>query len=266
MDCHGKVSIPLEPYDFEFKNVSFKYPNSDKYIYKNLNIKIQAGQKLAIVGHNGAGKTTFVKLLCRLYDVTDGEILLNGINIKKFNKNEYYTLFSTVFQDVKNLAFSVAENVALTEEKQLCLEKVQNALEQAGVYEKVSSLKKGMSTAMQKIMDDEGIEFSGGENQKVSIARALYKNGPIMVLDEPTAALDALAENEVYLKFNKIVQNKTAIYVSHRLASTHFCDKIAMFEQGKLIEYGTHDELIKLGKKYFDMFSIQAKYYKEERV
>lgn len=266
MQDSWEMPIPSPPYDFEFKNVCFKYPNSENYIYKNLNLKIPSGQKLAIVGCNGAGKTTFIKLLCRLYDVTDGEILLNGVNIKKFKKDEYYKLFSTVFQEVKNLAFSVAENVAADEEKQIDYEKVKESLEEAGIYEKISCLKNGMNTAMQKIIDGEGIEFSGGENQKVSIARALYKNGDVMVLDEPTAALDALAEYNIYMNFNKIVKNKTAVYISHRLASTQFCDKIAMFEQGKLVEYGTHDELIILGQKYYDMFSVQAKYYKEEEI
>ena len=266
-DCRRSsenILVPYGMYDIEFKNVSFKYPNSENYIYKNLNLKIPAGQKLAIVGHNGAGKTTFIKLLCGLYEVTEGEILLNGININRFNKDEYWKLFSVVFQEVKPLAFSVAENIAINEKEQIDYNKVQEALEQAGIYKKVSSLKNGMDTAMQKIIDAEGIEFSGGENQKVIIARSLYKNGYIMVLDEPTAALDALAENEIYINFNKMVYNKTAIYISHRLASTHFCDKIAMFHRGNLIEYGTHDELIALGEKYFDMFSVQAQYYKEE--
>lgn len=259
-----KMSVPEGPYTFEFRDVSFKYPNSEKYVYKHLNLIIHSGEKLAIVGHNGAGKTTFVKLLCRLYDVTDGEILLNGINIKCFDKQEYYKKFSVVFQEIKTLAFSVAENVALQEKEHINYAKVAQVLEEAGMSKKIESLKRGVHTAIQKILDDEGIELSGGENQKIAIARALYKNGEIMILDEPTAALDALAEHEIYMNFNQMVQNKIAIYISHRLASTQFCDRIAMFEQGKLVEYGTHDELMELNEKYADMFAVQAKYYQEE--
>nr|WP_204487909.1 ABC transporter ATP-binding protein [Caldicoprobacter guelmensis] len=264
MASDDTVPLPEGPYEFEFRNVSFKYPNSNTYIFKDLSIRIPAGQKLAIVGHNGAGKTTFVKLLCRLYDVTEGEILLNGINIKRFNREEYYKLFSVVFQDIKPLAFSVAENVAVCEKKNIDHEKLKSALEQAGIWNKICSLKNGVDTSMLKILDDDGVEFSGGENQKIAIARALYKDAPIVVLDEPTAALDALAEYSIYMSFNRMVKNKTAIYISHRLASTRFCDAIAMFENGKLVEYGTHDELIALNGKYADMFTVQAKYYREE--
>ncbi|MDF2543348.1 MAG: transporter, ATP-binding protein [Herbinix sp.] len=258
--------LPQAPYVIEFKKVSFHYPNSEAYVYKNLNLKIPFGQKLAIVGHNGAGKTTFIKLLCRLYDVTEGEILLNGINIKKFDLNEYYKLFSAVFQEVKTMAFPVSENVAIEEKDLVDETRVSNALKYAGVYDKVNTLKNGIHNTIQKILDDDGIELSGGENQKISIARALYKNGPIMVLDEPTAALDPMAEYQIYLSFNAMVQNKTAIYISHRLASTLFCDQIAMFEHGELVEYGTHKELIQKNGKYADMFETQAKYYKESEV
>lgn len=231
-----------------------------------MSLRIPFGQKLAIVGNNGAGKTTFIKLICRLYDVEEGEILLNGININHFDKTEYYKLFSAVFQEVKTLAFSIGENVALTTKEKINYEKVDKVLNQAGVFDKVASLKNGVNTAMQKILDDEGIELSGGENQKVSIARALYKNGDIMLLDEPTAALDALAEYQIYISFNEMVQGKTAIYISHRLASTRFCDVIALIEQGVLVEYGSHEELLKLNGKYSDMFEIQAKYYREGTV
>ena len=258
------LPIPEGPYEFEFRNVSFHYPNSENYIYKNLNLVIPYGQKLAIVGHNGAGKTTFIKLLCRLYDVTEGEILLNGINIKNFSKTEYYKLFSSVFQEVKILAFSVAENIALEEKENIDQIKLMHAIEKAGILDKVSSLKRGVDTSLLKILDEDGIELSGGENQKISIARALYKDGPIMLLDEPTAALDAIAEYQTYLNFNDMVKDKTAIYISHRLASTLFCDQIAMFEQGEIVEYGTHAHLLEKGGKYADMFATQAKYYKEE--
>jgi ATP-binding cassette subfamily C protein len=258
------LPLPEGPYEIEFRNVSFRYPGSDIDIYKRLNLKIPMGQRLAIVGHNGAGKTTFVKLLCRLYDVTEGEILLNGINIRRFNKDEYLRLFAAVFQEVKILAFSAGENVALEEQEDIDEDRLKQSLEKAGVAEKIASLAKGSETSLLKFLDDEGVELSGGENQKISIARALYKNGPIMVLDEPTAALDALAEYNTYLNFNKMVEKKTAIYISHRLASTIFCDTIAMFEQGEIIEYGSHTELLAKRGKYWDMFETQAKYYKDE--
>ena len=258
------IPLPPGPYVIEFRNVSFRYPGSSTDIYKDLNLKIPYGQRLAIVGHNGAGKTTFVKLLCRLYDVTEGEILLNGINIKRFDKNEYAKLFSAVFQEIKILAFSAGENVALTEREKIDIKRMEMALAQAGVADKIASLKNGTDTSLLKFLDDEGVELSGGENQKISIARALYKNGPIMVLDEPTAALDALAEHSTYLNFNQMVEHKTAIYISHRLASTVFCDTIAMFENGRIVEYGSHEELLMKKGRYMDMFDTQAKYYKEE--
>lgn len=257
--------IPTDkPYEIEFKNVSFKYPNSERYIYKNLSFKINRGQRLAIVGVNGAGKTTFVKLLARLYDPTEGEILLNGINIKCFDKEEYSKLFSVVFQEIKMFAFSVAENVALTSGKRIDRNRVMEAIAKAGMSEKINSLKKGIDTSLLKILDDDGVELSGGENQKLALARALYKNGDIIVLDEPTAALDALAEYNIYKGFNDLVGEKTAIYISHRLASTRFCDVIAFFEDGEIKEYGTHEELLNKNGRYAEMFNIQAHYYKEE--
>jgi ATP-binding cassette subfamily C protein len=265
-EMEESIPLPRGPYEIEFRNVSFRYPGSDIDIYKKLDLKIPMGQRLAIVGHNGAGKTTFVKLLCRLYDVTEGEILLNGINIKCYNKEEYLRLFSAVFQEVKILAFSAGENVALTEKENIDTDRLHQALEQAGVADKIASLANGTNTSLLKFLDDEGVELSGGENQKISIARALYKDGPIMVLDEPTAALDALAEYQTYMNFNQMVGQKTAIYISHRLASTIFCDTIAMFEQGEIIEYGSHAELLAKQGKYWDMFETQAKYYKEEAI
>lgn len=252
-----------EPYNIEFKNVSFKYPNSDRYIYKDLSLKINSGQRLAIVGVNGAGKTTFVKLLCRLYEPNEGEILLNGINIKKFNKEEYYKLFSPVFQEIKMFAFSVADNVALETGDRVDREKVVESIDRADMKEKIDTLKYGIDTKLYKIFDKDGVELSGGENQKLALARALYKDGKIIILDEPTAALDAISEYKTYLRFNDFVGNKTAIYVSHRLASTRFCDVIAFFENGKIAEYGTHDELLKKDGRYKNMFDVQACYYRE---
>ncbi|MDF2589374.1 MAG: transporter, ATP-binding protein [Anaerocolumna sp.] len=256
-------TIPQGPYTIEFKNVYFKYPGSDKYVYSDVSLKINAGEKLAIVGHNGAGKTTFVKLLSRMYEPESGEILLNGINIQEFSKTEYYTLFSAVFQEIKTTAFSVAENIAVSDEI-VDESRIIECLEKADMKDKVLGQKNGIYTGMQKILDDEGVEFSGGENQRIILARALYKDAGIVILDEPTAALDALAEKSIYEKFNDMVKHKTSIFISHRLASTSFCDNIAMFEHGRLVEYGTHDELIQKGGKYADMFMVQAQYYKED--
>lgn len=254
--------LPSGPYEIDFKNVSFKYPGSETYVYEDISFTIKAGQKLAIVGHNGAGKTTLIKLLCRMFEPDSGEILLNGINIKEFAKKDYFQLFQAVFQEIKTMAFSVAENVAATEDN-IDRERVLESLQKADMKEKVLAQKKGIDTSMQKILDDDGVEFSGGETQRIILARALYKNGGIVILDEPTAALDALAEKNIYEKFNEMVQNKTSIFISHRLASTSFCDVIAMFEKGKLIEYGSHDELLELNGKYADMFRVQAQYYQE---
>jgi ATP-binding cassette subfamily C protein len=257
------TSIPEGPYEIEFRKVSFKYPGSDNYVYKNISFKIKAGQKLAIVGHNGAGKTTLIKLLCRMYEPESGEILINGINIQEFAKLEYYKLFTAVFQEIKTLAFSVAENISLTEEK-VNEEAILKCLEKTDMKDKVLSLKNGIHTSMQKILDDEGVEFSGGETQRIVLARALYKDAGIVILDEPTAALDALAERNIYEKFNEMVEGKTAIFISHRLASTSFCDIIALFEDGALVEYGTHEQLLEQNGKYADMFRVQAQYYKED--
>ena len=257
--------IPIDSsYEIEFKNVSFKYPKTDKYIYKNLSLKIKKGQRLAIVGINGAGKTTFVKLLCRLYEPTSGEILINGVNIQSFSKEEYYKILSVVFQEVKTFAFTVAENVSLENLEDVDREKVLHCIEKAGVGDKINSLQKGIDTSLLKILDGEGVELSGGENQKLALARALYKNGKIVILDEPTSALDAVAEYNIYKGFDELIGDKTAIYISHRLASTKFCDVIAFFENGEIVEYGTHEELLKKNGKYSDMFNIQAQYYKEE--
>src|SRR5690554_6290510 len=248
--------------EIEFKNVSFKYPKTDKWIFKDLNLKIEKGEKLAIVGINGAGKTTFVKLLTRLFDPTSGEILVNGKNALEYDKKEYQEMFSTVFQDINILAFTIRENITLglsDDEK-----RIWDVLEKVGLATKVSSFEKGLDQMMLKNIDEEGVIFSGGENQKLAIARALYKDGNMVVLDEPTAALDALAEKEIYENFNSLILDKTAIFISHRLASTKFCDCIALFNNSKLVEYGTHEELMELKGEYYNMFMVQGKYYHDE--
>ncbi|WBW97821.1 ABC transporter ATP-binding protein [Oceanirhabdus sp. W0125-5] len=252
-------------YEIEFRNVSFKYPNSDRYIYKNLSFKIEKGQRLAIVGINGAGKTTLVKLITRLYEPNEGEILLNGVNIAEFDREEYFKIFSVVFQDIKMFAFSVANNISV-DTKSSDRDKIMKCIEMAGMKEKIQSLEQGMDTSVLKVLDDKGIEFSGGENQKLALARALYKDGKVVILDEPTAALDPIAEYNIYKGFNELVGEKSSIYISHRLSSTRFCDVIAFFENGEILEYGTHDELMNKGGRYFEMFNIQAQYYQNEAV
>lgn len=250
-----------QPYEIRFENVTFRYPHGTQNIYTNLSLTVHPGEKLAIVGVNGAGKTTFVKLLARLYDPQQGRILLNGVDIRRFDREEYWKLFSVVFQEIKIFAFSVAENVALG--KALQEDRLQKVLRQADIDKKINSLSHKTQTSLLKILDEEGIELSGGESQRLALARALYKDGPIVALDEPTAALDALAESAIYEGFNEMVQDKTAIYISHRLASTRFCDRIAFFENGRVVEYGTHDQLMALGQKYAEMFRLQAHYYQE---
>lgn len=259
------VDIPkTDKYTFEFKNVSFQYKGQEGYALKNLNLTLEAGKRLAVVGLNGAGKTTFIKLLLRLYDVTEGEILMNGTNIKKFRRREYYELFSPVFQNVEIFAFPMSENVSMKRpedtDKALC----EKCLIQGGLKEKLNSLENGVDTQLLKVVYDDGVDLSGGEKQKLALARALYKNSPIIVLDEPTAALDALAEYNLYKSFDEIIGDKTAVYISHRLSSTRFCDNIAMFKAGEMVEQGTHEELLEKGGAYAEMFEIQAQYYKDE--
>lgn len=246
----------------EFKKVTFAYPGTDKYILKDFSLTIPKGQKLAIVGINGAGKTTFVKLLTGLFKVNEGEILINGININEYKKIELYKMFGAVFQEVNILALTIAQNIACTLEN-IDYKKLDKVLKQVGLYEKVYELKDNVNTTMLKIIDENGVVFSGGESQKLAIARALYKGGNCVIMDEPTAALDALAEAEIYNKFDLLTEGKTAIYISHRLASTKFCDAIALLDETGLREYGTHEELMENKGSYYDMFVTQGKYYQE---
>jgi ATP-binding cassette subfamily B protein len=262
-----KGTLPVEKrsdneYEFEFKNVSFKYPGSESYALKNFSLKLRIGEKLAVVGMNGSGKTTMIKLLCRLYDPQEGEILLNGINIQKYDYNEYLSLFSVVFQDFQLFAFSAGQNVAAAVEYDR--DKAMECLNEAGAGERIRQMAKGIDTPLYKV-DEDGVEISGGEAQKIAIARALYKDAPFIVLDEPTAALDPVAEYEIYSKFNEIVGTKTAIYISHRLSSCRFCDDIAVFHQGEMIQRGSHEELLKNQKgKYYELWNAQAQYYTEK--
>ncbi len=250
--------------NFEFCNVGFKYEGAQNYALKNLNLSFPAGQRLAVVGLNGAGKTTFIKLLLRLYDVTEGEILLNGVNIKRFRRNDYYRLFAPVFQNVELFAFPMAENISMQSPEATDKVLARNCADMAGLKEKVDKLEQGIDTELLKVVHDDGVDLSGGEKQKLALARALYKNAPVIVLDEPTAALDALAEYELYQNFDKMIQEKSAVYISHRLSSTRFCDVIAMFVAGEMVEYGTHEELLKKGGAYAEIFEVQAQYYDTE--
>lgn len=246
-----------------FRNVTFTYPGTDTPVLKGINLTINAGTHLSVVGLNGAGKTTFIKLLCRLYDPDEGEILMDGINIKEYDYSQYMSVFAPVFQDFRLFSFSAMENLVLTEEageKETAA--AAGVMRQVGIYDRFASLKNGPDTILFKYFDDDGIEPSGGEQQKLAIARALYKNAPFVILDEPTAALDPVAEYEIYCQFEEMVRGKTAIYISHRLSSCQFCDNIAVFSGGSVAEYGTHDELVKKqGGVYAEMFAAQAQYY-----
>lgn len=250
-----------DSFEIEFKNVSFKYPGADHYALKHINMKIHDGEHLAVVGRNGSGKTTFIKLLCRLYDVTEGEILINGINIKEYTKESIMRLYSVVFQDFKIFSVTVAQNIAAGEAYDR--ERVFTALEEANIKARVLQMEKKENTYLYKALDSSGVEISGGEAQKLALARALYKDSPVVILDEPTAALDPIAENEIYSRFNSFVENKTAIYISHRLSSCAFCDRIAVFDRSYLTETGTHQALLEQNGKYSELWYAQAKYYSE---
>lgn len=250
-------------YYVEFKDVSFKYPGSETYALHHVNMKFKVGEKLAVVGMNGSGKTTFIKLMCRLYDPTEGEILLNGVNIKKYDYDEYLAMFSVVFQDFKLFSFSLGENVATGSDHDV--DKVMDCLYQSGFGERLATMPEGIKTTLYKDFDENGVEVSGGEAQKIALARALYKDSPFIILDEPTAALDPIAEYEIYSKFNEIVGNKAAIYISHRLSSCRFCDKIAVFDNGQIVQRSSHDELVTdESGKYYELWHAQAQYYTEQ--
>lgn len=261
-------TLPVEKrldneYTLEARNVSFKYPGTDEYVLKDVNITLSVGEKLAIVGMNGSGKTTFIKLLCRLYDPTEGEILLNGIDIRKYNYQEYLRLLSVVFQDFQLYAFQLGENVSAS--KNMEEERVRDALQKSGFSKRLEKLKDDLNTYLYKEYDENGIEISGGEAQKIAMARAIYKQAPIVILDEPTAALDPLSEFEMYTNFAEVTGNRTTIYISHRLSSCRFCDSIAVFDKGKIIQRGSHKELVQeKDGKYYELWQAQAQYYMKD--
>ena len=259
------TEINLDKFEFRFENVSFKYPGHDNYVLKNVNLTIKNGAKLAVVGVNGAGKTTFIKLMMKLYEPSEGRILLNDVDIKEYNREEYFKLFSPVFQNVECFAMPIYQNISFAEEDKTDMNKINEVLEQSGLSEKINSYEKGIHTNLLKIFDKEGIDLSGGEKQRLAMARALYKDGKVIILDEPTAALDALAEDRMYREFENMIHGKTAVFISHRLGSTRFCDKIAMFEDGTIVEEETHEELMAKNGKYAYMFGIQSQYYDEKQ-
>lgn len=257
----GDKHIEKKDHEIEFRHVSFAYPKTERKILDDISIKIRSGEHLSIVGLNGAGKTTFIKLLCRLYDPTDGEILVDGVNIKEYDYKEYMQQIAPVFQDFKLFAFSMGENIAFDKASNAKMSKYTDLV---GLKDLVKKLDNGFNTNIFKYFDEKGIEPSGGEQQKIAISRALFKESPIVILDEPTAALDPLAEYEVYKEFHTLVGGKTAVYISHRLSSCKFCDKIAVFSDGHIAEYGTHDELLSIPSGiYAEMFEAQAKYYRD---
>lgn len=265
-DLNGGERIAFEPnkqYEIRLDNVSFRYPKADKDTLSHINLTVHPGEKLAIVGLNGAGKTTLMKLVCGFLDPTEGRILLNGEDIRKFNRNDYYALFSAVFQEFSVLDVTVKENVAQ------CVDgidetRVWQCIDKAGLTEKIQSLPKGIETHLGRRVFKDGVEFSGGQTQRLMLARALYKNAPILVLDEPTAALDPIAENDIYQKYNDMTHGRTSFFISHRLASTRFCDRIIFVDSGKIAEEGTHNELLKNGGGYAYLFEVQSKYYRSD--
>ena len=249
-------------YEVEFRDVSFRYPGSDIWALRHVNMKFKVGKRLAIVGENGSGKTTFIKLLCRLYDPQEGQILLNGIDIRKYRYDDYMGIFSVVFQDFQLICQPLGNNVAGSMEYDR--DRVKKALIDAGFADRLASMEKGLDTMLYKNLSEDGVEVSGGEAQKIAIARALYKDAPFIILDEPTAALDPIAEAEIYSKFDEIAGDKTAVYISHRLSSCKFCDEIAVFHEGAVVQQGSHAELLAdRGGKYYALWNAQAQYYTE---
>lgn len=259
----GGVVIPkADACELKLEHVSFRYPGAEEDTIHDLDLTVRPGEKLAIVGLNGAGKTTLVKLLCGLFDPTEGRVLLNGVNVRDFNRREYYGLFSAVFQEFSILDVTVAENIAQTNEN-IDTQKLWDCIEKAGLTQTIQKLPKGLDTHVGREVYLDGVLFSGGQTQRLMLARALYKDGAILLLDEPTAALDPLAENDIYQKYKDMTAGKTSLFISHRLASTRFCDRIIFVADGHITEEGTHDQLLARGGAYARLFEIQSRYYQE---
>lgn len=259
----GGAAVPkAAQYELRLENVSFRYPGADKDTIHHLNLTVHPGEKLAIVGLNGAGKTTLVKLLCGLFDPTEGRVLLNGQDVRAFNRREYYGLISAVFQEYSLLDVTVEENIAQSYHH-IDEARVAACLEKAGLTQAIAALPQGVKTHVGREVFLDGVLFSGGQTQRLMLARALYKDGPILMLDEPTAALDPIAENDIYMKYNDMTAGKTSIFISHRLASTRFCDRIIFLAGGGIAEEGTHETLLALGGEYAKLFTVQSRYYQE---
>lgn len=257
-----KMLPSSEKYSFKFENVSYKYPNQTDFAIENLNLNIDNNEKIAIVGENGAGKTTLILLLMGLVEPTSGRILLNGVDIREYSIDSYLEIFATVFQDYKLFSFKVRDNISALDETEGEKEKVDFAVDKVGLSNKINTLRYGIDTYINHIFDQEGVVFSGGESQRLAIARALYKNAPIVILDEPTAALDPRIEHEIYTKFDDISKNKTTLYITHRLASTQFCDKVIVLKGGRLEAFGSHYDLLKNCSYYSELYNLQAEYFK----
>ena len=259
----GGESIPKsDHWELRLDDVTFTYPNSNETILSNLNLTVHSGERLAIVGLNGAGKTTLIRLLCGFYDPSEGRVLLNGTDIRRFNRLEYYAMFSAVFQDFSNLDVSIAENVSQKSDG-IQRDRVSNCLSKANLDYIEASFPNGIDTHVGRDVFLDGVLFSGGQVQRLMLARALYKDGPILILDEPTAALDPIAESDIYQKYHEMTEGRTAVFISHRLASTRFCDRIIFMDKGKIVEEGTHTELLQLNGAYASLFEIQSRYYQE---
>lgn len=259
---YGTATLDLNRrLEIEFRDVSFRYPGAARDALQHINLKIHAGDKFAVVGKNGSGKTTFIKLLCRFYDVSAGEILINGLNIKEYSQESLFDFYAVVFQDFHVFSATAAQNVAA--EETYASEKLSAALQGAGIQARVAQMPQAENTMLYKDLAEDGMDISGGEAQKLALARALYKDSPIVILDEPTAALDPMAESEIYQRFNAFVDNKTVIYISHRLSSCAFCNRIAVFDNAKLVECGAHGDLLEAGGTYAALWNAQAKYYME---
>ena len=254
------------PMEIELKNVSFRYEKNQPYVLKNFSLVIRPGEHLAVVGLNGAGKTTLIKLICGLIDPTDGQVLYNGKPVTEYNRVELYQMYSAVFQQFSIMPVTIEEIVAEAPKAQVDSERVKKCLELAGMWERIQKLPDKLQSQYGRTIYDDGIEFSGGETQKLLLARSIYKSAPILLLDEPTAALDPIAESELYQKYNQISEGKTAVFISHRLASANFCNRIILIENGVICEEGTHRELLAKKGKYYNLFELQAKYYREEEV
>ena len=254
------------PKEIELKNVSFRYEKNQPYVLKNFSLVIRPGEHLAVVGLNGAGKTTLIKLICGLIDPTDGQVLYDGKPVTEYNRVELYQMYSAVFQQFSIMPVTIEEIVAEAPKAQVDSERVKKCLELAGMWERIQKLPDKLQSQYGRTIYDDGIEFSGGETQKLLLARSIYKSAPILLLDEPTAALDPIAESELYQKYNQISEGKTAVFVSHRLASANFCNRIILIENGAVCEEGTHRELLAKKGKYYNLFELQAKYYREEEV